>query len=288
MARSSASPCAASALLLFLAACTGNSSATALAGAGLCDDGGSFLVPPAADAGPADVSVGPGGPAASDAAAQPPDPSTGNCYVDTDCAVFPERPYCDGNRCTPATRTVSCAAGTIFVTRTTPEVRHTWSGSNGTFADSCDANGNLVEYGCAGQEAPCNGGPDPNGCDGPLVNTGVVAAPTVLDCGGTCHDGRCDGRCPQQGDRVTLEGTDTDGNVVVRNDSQGRVYSCQSDQSEACTPATGGQTGTIGGLGLGPGYCTGSAFGSFQVALDSGGTCSYACSILVLPSCGGR
>jgi hypothetical protein len=176
-----------------------------------------------------------------------------------------------------------------------PEVSHTYTGTNGTFADSCDINGNLNDYRCETMPPPC--GPGPNGCWGPEVETGRVIALPTIDCAGTCRAARCDDRCPQQGDQITFEGLDADGREIVRNDTDGRSYTCTVDPSNArgsnfgCAKAPAGQTGFVQGLGL-TDYCTGSALGSIGVVLDGVPTapgpytCSFSCGIHPTSNCG--
>ncbi|MGH7435119.1 MAG: hypothetical protein ACRENE_05555 [Polyangiaceae bacterium] len=213
---------------------------------------------------------------------------TWGCNEDSDCSVFADLPFCDGpHRCAAAKTSVSCEAGTLWFPPS-PEIGHTYLGSNGTVTDSCDPNGNLLEYQCASQQPPCRSGQ--NGCDGPLVNTGaVVTSPTRIDCLGTCQQGRCDGRCPQQGDHVTVVQEQAGGSSVIHNDSDGRMYTCTHDGANAanCTSLREGQPGTVGALGLQGAYCTGTNIGLVELTLPSIGTCGYACSILVLPSCNG-
>lgn len=289
--------CRAGAVLLSLASCSsapqGVSTASSPTTIG-CVDAGFFHVPPVADAEPQDVSVTGLAPVASDAGtAAAPDPANWGCYVDSDCSVFPSLPYCDGNRCSGSTKFVSCDAGALFVP-VTPEVRHTFIGTNGTFVEACDEHGNLLDYSCAETDY-CN-----MGCFS-AINTGAVVTPAQgIDCGGTCHDGRCDARCPQQADHLTFLSASLDGGAIVRNDTGGRFYTCSLDApSQTCTTGfdcstvRGGQTGVVAGLGLTTTICTGPTFGSIALALDGVTTapgcyaCSYTCGILQVPVCGG-
>ena len=301
-------PCRAGAVLLSLAGCSSGPQAVSAASSPSsvgCVDAAAFYVPPVAEAGPEDVSpLLPGSmdvfvsgltPVASDAGtATAPDPANWGCYVDSDCSVFPNLPYCDGNRCSGSTKVVSCDAGALSVP-VTPEVRHTFSGTNGTFVEACDEHGNLLDYACA-ETQYCN-----MGCIS--VNSGAVGVPAqAVDCGGTCHDGRCDAQCPQQADHVTLLSASADGRAIVRNDTGGRFYSCSLDaplQTADCTTGFdcstvhGGQTGVVASRGLTSVFCTGPTFGSIALALDGVATaagcyaCSYTCSILQVPVCGG-
>ena len=176
--------------------------------AGQCTDAAATALAPRRDAGgPVCVAPGDAGcpvPPPRDAA---PDPATWGCTTDSDCDVFPTLPFCDRRHCSAAHATVTCVANAPSVDGLpSPEVAHVFTGSNGTFVDRCDGNGNLIAYQCEMTLPPCDPAArrEPNGCDfGPLVFTGLVIpnqdSPTV-DCEGRCHDGRCDGRCPQPGD----------------------------------------------------------------------------------------
>lgn len=73
------------------------------------------------------------------------------------------------------------------------------TGTNGAFTDHCDADGNLVEYGCEMLTM----------CDEVTGNcwaelTGAVDERTV-DCGGTCSDGACFQWCLKPEDSVRFE-----------------------------------------------------------------------------------
>jgi hypothetical protein len=218
--------------------------------------------------------------------------------VDSDCSVFPDRPFCDGFRCSGAQAVVTCTAnGPDLAGLRSPEVAHTYDAGNGTFTDHCDANGNLIGYECETKLPSCS--PGQNGCDGPLVFTGqVVPLPNVVDCGGTCLDGRCDGRCAQQGDQVTLMGEDTAGDVLLHNDSDGRMYACMPDPQDEhganfdCAHVPQAQKGFVMGRSVADQHCTGAAFGNISVVLDnvptpSGlDTCGYLnCGIRPTPAC---
>jgi hypothetical protein len=237
----------------------------------------------------------------------PPDPATWFCETDNDCNVFPAFPICDRPHCSSAQAAVTCVANAPHLGGLpSPEVAHVFTGSNGTFADRCDSNGNLVAYECEMTEPPCDPAASnvPNGCDfGPLVYTGRVIpnqdSPTV-DCEGRCHDGRCDGRCPQQGDQITLIGLDAGGKVLIRNDTDGRTYSCTSDPefnyavNFDCAKSPAGQSGYIAGGAGGDGFCTGKNWGGVAVIVDGvqtsparlDETCTYlSCSIVPAASC---
>lgn len=81
----------------------------------------------------------------------------------------------------------------------------TTTGTNGSFTDSCDADGNLVEYTC--ELAPCLSTrvafPGGRGGTGgvALCPTGTVLSRTV-DCAGHCKGGACFDWCAEQGDEL--------------------------------------------------------------------------------------
>ena len=132
-----------------------------------------------------------------------------------------------------------------------------------------------------------------------LVFTGQVVPITgVVDCLGTCINGRCDGRCPQQGDQITFVGEDATGQVLIHNESDGRAYECAADLADEhganldCAHVPAGHTGFIAGRSVSDQQCTGAAFGAISVVIDrvptpSGlDTCGYQmCDIHLTPSC---
>lgn len=103
-----------------------------------------------------------------------------------------------------------CESGKNGSDRSDSEIRRAVSGSNGTYTDHCDGDGNLVEYACEsiGRECwdveesarPPAGAPRPPAPCGPR-QTGDVTRHTV-DCSGHCRNGSCAGRCPNFGDPI--------------------------------------------------------------------------------------
>jgi hypothetical protein len=100
-----------------------------------------------------------------------------------------------------------------------PAVQDTLSGTNGVFTDSCDPQGNLVDYSCE-TATTCGPGPNP-GCS--MVDTGRVV-PQSIDCSGHCVNGRCDGRCPSIGQGYHFVAVGPAGAATLMNDSDGRTY----------------------------------------------------------------
>jgi hypothetical protein len=275
-------------VVLVLAGCVQTRADPARDAASGCGDAGSPLVPRDLDAGAKDVHVGDAAPSGTSDAT--PDPNNWSCNVDEHCAVFPALPYCDGHQCSAAEKTVHCTAGAENQ-QESPEVQHTYIGQNGTFTDRCDGSGNLVDYGC---EFKTKCGPGPNPACG-NIDTGRVTS-TTRDCAGMCVNGRCDGRCPQQGDHITYRDTHPDGSALIRNDSDGRSYDCTLDYDSPadkfdCKAVAVGQTGTVLGRSVRDMQCTGRDFGGFSVVLpgvpttNSGENCGYDCGIHPEPPC---
>jgi hypothetical protein len=274
--------------VLVLVACSQHASGNGADGTTWCpDDAGGPLAPKREGGRPAFP--------APDASAVP-DPSNWFCYTDSDCSAFPDFPYCDQFFCAGPQRAVTCTSGTKSSGLPNPGVSHTFSGNNGTFADSCDANGNLLGYQCERTTVPCT---KPPNCPPDLIYTGnVVPSSQLVDCSGTCRAAHCDGRCPEQGDQLTFDGLDTDGREIVHNDSDGRTYACRTAPPTAggfdCTKIAAGQTGYVLGRGITATFCTSAAeFGSIGVVLDGvptprgSETCGFACGIR-FANCGPR
>jgi len=162
--------------------------------------------------------------------------------------------------------TVSCTADAGASPTPDPATRGGVSASDGTFVDECDAQGNLVEYGCETEQL-CTDPPNPS-CTS--YETGKSSTQS-FDCDGKCKEGRCEARCPEHGDQVVSKGTDASGKYVFDSAADDRDYACTLIFSgSGCVP---GQGGVIDGLGLQTSFCTGGTFGNIQVA-----GCSYNCS----------
>jgi len=294
------------AVLLLVVACSGRPAArTDLTG--LCVDAAGTSPAPRRDAGPACLALDDAGCPPPPPMDGPPDPATWSCATDADCSVFVDLPFCDGGHCSAAQAAVTCVANAEARGLPSPEVAHTFTGSNGTFANKCDGNGNLIAYQCEITRPPCDPASSAfNGCSFlSLIFTGKVVPyqdSAVIDCVGQCHENRCDGRCPQQGDQVTLVSPGANGNVIINNDTDGRAYSCMPDPASQngmsfdCARSPAGQTGYVEGRGLfaGDGFCTGRNIGNIGVIVDGPptsslrlGSCTYlSCSIVPAASCG--
>ena len=107
----------------------------------------------------------------------------------------------------------------------TPEagIKHEVSGRLGTFTDHCDANGDLVEYQCLlVSQTLCEG----EYCSEVWSKSDEVE-PSLILCGGTCHDGRCVSRCPSNGSQVEFQAISMDGSATVASLETGGLLSCQ-------------------------------------------------------------
>jgi hypothetical protein len=164
-----------------------------------------------------------------------------------------------------------------------PSVRATASGVNGTFSDVCDPSGNLLEYVCEIIFEPgCLPNPDPS-CT--WVTGNVVAA--NLDCKGTCAEGTCSGRCPQQEDRITYIERLGEGGAVFKNENDGHVYTCNlifdnsTDTYNCSTDPLVGETVRVAALGLTtPGFCAPGPIGNIGTGQIGGPQqCTYACTL---------
>jgi hypothetical protein len=295
------------AVLLLVVGCSGQSASRSELAASCADAAATLLLPRRDAGGPVCLAIGDAGCPVSPPTDALPDPASWGCYADKDCDVFPTLPICDRRHCGAAQATVTCVANTPSLEGLpSPEVTHVFTGTNGTFADRCDENGNLLAFQCETTVPPCDPAAKqiPNGCDfSSLIFTGRVIPnqdSTTVDCEGRCRDGRCDGRCPQQGDEITLIGVETGGHVVIRNNTDGRSYSCTSDPdfnyaiNFDCARSPAGQSGYISGGPGGDGFCTGKDWGSIGVIVDGvqttpprlDQTCTYvSCRIIPAMSC---
>jgi len=171
------------------------------------------------------------------------------------------------------------------------DVVWTVTGTDGTYIDHCDGDGNLVQYGCELGPSPCPppppGGAMPAPVDCAPPPTGVVLSKTY-DCRGTCRDGVCASRCPDFEDHPTYLTLAADGSATFRNDPDPRVYACElalEGASVDCSdPDLVGTSGTIVGLGVFDwNFCTdGVTFtmvlGSETLPGDRDYQCSYSCA----------
>ena len=124
-----------------------------------------------------------------------------------------------------------------------------------------------------------------------LHGTNGVFTSTNLDCAGHCADGRCDGRCPTESQRITFTSSaDGAGNIAIHNDTAGRSYVCTvlydnpGDSFDCTTGPNAGLQGTVTGLGLHGDWCTGKDFGNIAVSVDGAPSptfesCAFGCAI---------
>ena len=159
------------------------------------------------------------------------------------------------------------------VTPLDPATRRTVHGTNGDFADQCDASGSLVEYWCETVPDQCTPPPNPF-CT--MKQSGKVVS-TTIDCGGECAGGICAVRCVDWADQMTVVTVEADGDILVDYLSHGRRYQCSltfdnpNDTVDCAAVHRVGETLTIESLGITDTNCTAGRF-NFGV-----GPCSYSC-----------
>jgi len=165
-----------------------------------------------------------------------------------------------------------------------PGTRTTATGTNGSFSDACDTSGNLIEYICETIWAEnCFPNPDPS-C---RYQTGMVV-PYAINCAGTCTEGTCTGRCPQQGDALTYLAVDpTTATAQLRNDTDGHKYSCNviwdatTDTYDCTTAPVAGTTTRVYSLGGFSGsLCVTGTTGNIGTAQTGQQQCTYSCTLL--------
>ncbi len=108
-----------------------------------------------------------------------------------------------------------------------PDARQSFSGTNGTFTDSCDENGDLTAYECEFEQVPDGDGTFPKG-------TGAVAQ-TTIPCDGACVGGTCVGACAQPGDKMQIVSSDDSGNATLEDEATHWSYACQV-YANSCGP----------------------------------------------------
>jgi hypothetical protein len=159
------------------------------------------------------------------------------------------------------------------------------TGVNGTFADSCDESGNLVEHFCelgpcvAARIAPTGGrGGFPQGGSGGIEScpTGNVISRTI-DCGGKCESGACFGWCAEQGGEFEI--TAVSGmNVLMTKDD--REYTCdvvfEGAGFDCRSPSLVGRTLVVTSLGACDGGSTTFGWNDPDSALVQ--ECTFTCT----------
>ena len=170
-------------------------------------------------------------------------------------------------------------------------VASTTEGTNGTFADACDANGNLIEYSC---QTACavprinpTGGVSGFGTGGVGAGGGAVCIPAqsgtvtsqTIDCGGACAEGACFGWCADIGDEFVVTSAASTGLSVERD---GFAYVCsvafQLDGYDCLSASLNGRTITVTSLGA----CSGASttFGWNDPESTLGQECAFTCSLM--------
>lgn len=152
-------------------------------------------------------------------------------------AVMLGSPACsenDGNQGTPSfwpgvKRTcVDAPVQETDIHQVDPELVTTLSGTNGTFTDKCDENGNLIEYMCV-EETRCD--PATNPCTGWW--TGEVR-PQNFDCQGTCQKGQCDMGCPDINNEIEILSIDGPTSMTLEDLTTGSRYACTTFDNGSC------------------------------------------------------
>jgi hypothetical protein len=163
------------------------------------------------------------------------------------------------------------------------ESRGSTVGQNGSFTDECDADGNLIEYGCEVDSSTCM---FPNPSPGCYRVTGQVA-PAMIDCGGTCEAGACASLCAHTGDEFTYESINrTTGAATLRNLNREAVYDCEltwdrtTDEFDCMAEPNVGDTTTIVAFGAATTFCLPGETSGFgvQPAGTTRQECSYECT----------
>jgi hypothetical protein len=153
----------------------------------------------------------------------------------------------------------------------------TLSGSNGTFADECTPEGDLIQYACE-IETECTGRDLPTCTDFP---TGVVVS-TEVPCGGRCSAGACEYGCPTHWQRVTVIGEQADGRYLLSDAELQRDFLCELGEDNpdddfdcARTAEAVGFITLLGLSGEASQYtCTAGVIGSMGLCFDSELTCA--------------
>jgi hypothetical protein len=186
---------------------------------------------------------------------------------------------------------VQCSSNGLAGDTTDPQLQRTVQGVNGTFVDSCDAQGNLMDYYCETMQTCTFGTPQPDPI--PMctsMNTGKVSSKSY-DCSGHCVNGTCSDRCPAFGDLLTYLTVDkATGAATFENQTDHRRYACQltfdasGDSYNCTTDPTVGLVVKMIAQGLKSLTCTGGDFGSFGIGPMSAlstdpQTCDYECTI---------
>ncbi len=174
-------------------------------------------------------------------------------------------------------------------------VQTTVDATGGSFTDTCDADGNLIEYQC---ELGCYGAVPVTGSSAPIPKiigvpclmepTGQVLSTTV-DCGGECVDGACVVHCPEPGDQILYVAQDGDV-ITLENVTKTRTYSCtvifdRADDGYDCVATAHlGATTEVYSLGLSSLLCAGAELGN--IGTDDPNNelmqeCTYGCTTVM-------
>jgi hypothetical protein len=165
--------------------------------------------------------------------------------------------------------------------------KSTTVGTNGSFTDACDADGNLVEHVC--EIGPCisarvvpfggGGGFAQGGSAGgnAMCPTGDVVSRTI-DCGGRCTEGTCFGWCAEQGSEFEITGMSGMTALMAKGSDQ---YSCevvfQGDGFDCLDPDLVGRTLVV--TSLGACNATSTTFGWNDPEFELVQECTFTCTV---------
>jgi hypothetical protein len=158
--------------------------------------------------------------------------------------------------------------------------KSTTTGVNGSFTDSCDESGNLVEHFC--EIGPCVSArvafPAGFGGTGGFENcpTGKVVSRTI-DCGGHCEDATCFDWCAEQGGSFEITGVSETTVLMTKGAYE---YTCEvifeGDGFDCRDPSLAGRTLVVTSLGTCDGESTTFGWNDPESALAQ--ECTFTCT----------
>jgi hypothetical protein len=160
--------------------------------------------------------------------------------------------------------------------------RGTTIGANGSFTDSCDASGNLLEHAC--ELGPCISTRIAVPFGGSAGSGGILTCPTgqvisrTVDCGGHCEEGACFGWCAEQGGKFQVTGVEGMSLAMTKDSYE---YSCavvfQREGYDCLGEELVGRTMVVTSLGA----CTGGSttWGWDDPESASIQECTFTCTL---------
>jgi hypothetical protein len=188
-----------------------------------------------------------------------------------------------GNATGGQTATPICSDPDATMTNAS-KVVSTTIGTNGSFTDTCDSNGNLLEYRC---ETACNTyyNPGLGGASGVPVGIACLPQPTgkvlpaTIDCAGRCSAGHCFEWCPNFSDTVTLVNVGSTGQTIRTApgyDLGCKVVFTQSGYDCQAASLSGTQVKVVA---LGACGSTSSTFGTALPNSSGNEACTFECQV---------